>query len=249
MVAAELLSTSGQRDELRLGTSGQGDELGLTGDGLSSGQGDGSLGSGDDVVVRRLDGGGRDLGGFDGLGSGGELGTEGSASSDDVVDESAVSGRSRSGDGGRSSDLDVADRGRGRSGGNGNWGRSHDGDRDRSRDRSRSGDWDWDWDGFGGWGRSGGLVGGFGDSAAAGTADDAVAPLVSDVSGGVGHSISIGEAVRSGYGGAGFSLLFVVLIAQLDADHLGRSGGSSGDQKSQNHDWVHVERSVWSCFA
>jgi hypothetical protein len=59
----------------------------------------------------------------------------------------------------------------------------------------------------------------------------------------------------------------VVLIAQLDADHLGRSGGSSGDQKSQNHlliveiresldhskdemfvdstyDWIHVERSV-----
>jgi hypothetical protein len=41
--------------------------------------------------------------------------------------------------------------------------------------------------------------------------------------------------VRSGDGGAGFSLLFVVLIAQLDADHLGRSGGGSGDQNSQNH--------------
>ena len=41
--------------------------------------------------------------------------------------------------------------------------------------------------------------------------------------------------VRSGDGGSGFSLLFVVLIAQLDADHLGRSGGGSGDQKSQNH--------------
>ena len=46
-----------------------------------------------------------------------------------------------------------------------------------------------------GWGRGGGLGGGFGDSAAAGTTDDAVAPLVGDVSGGVGHSIGIGEAV------------------------------------------------------
>ena len=56
LVAAELLGSTGQRNELGLGTSGQGDELRLTSDGLSSGQGDGSLGSRDDVVVRRLDG-------------------------------------------------------------------------------------------------------------------------------------------------------------------------------------------------
>ena len=43
MVAAELLSTSGQRDELGLGTSGQGDELRLTG--TKEGCGTGNCGS------------------------------------------------------------------------------------------------------------------------------------------------------------------------------------------------------------
>ena len=177
------------------------------------------------VVDGLLDSGGPGQlgGGSDGSAVVGEL----SSTSDDVVDQTGISDRSRS-NGSRSCDQDL-DRGRSRS-----WGRS------RSRFGCRSAD------------------SGFGRASAAGTSDHSVALVISDVPDSVGDSIGIGEAnefkkkkfiqlsmtstrvhqlpVRSSDSVAGFSLLIVFLIGQVNVDDLAgvRQSGSSGQEESED---------------